>query len=132
MMKTFGTKIAALVLVSLAAACATTGPAETATASKPAAKASAPAKPAFRQADILGRDAKSLDALLGAPALVRTEGAGEFRRYALAQCSLIVILYTNEQGQFSAGHLDAAAKLASEEKPDLDLCLAGGLAAKAS
>jgi hypothetical protein len=62
---------------------------------------------------------------------VRTEGAGEFRRYALADCSLIVILYTNEKGEFSAGHLDAAAKVSGEEEPDLDGCLAKGLPPKA-
>lgn len=130
-MKAAALKTVALGLLSLAAACATTGETQTAPAARPVAKAAAPAKPVFRQADILGRDAKSLDALLGAPALVRTEGAGEFRRYALAECSLIVILYTNDKGEFSAGHLDAAAKSASAGKPDLDLCLARGLPAKA-
>ncbi|MBB5517635.1 hypothetical protein [Amphiplicatus metriothermophilus] len=86
-----------------------------------------PAAPVFLRGDVLGRDAAALDALLGAPALVRREGAGEFRRYALADCALIVILYPDESGAPAARHLEAAAVRAGAARPDLDDCLARGL-----
>jgi hypothetical protein len=113
--------------IMLAAGCATTGeePAVAAAREKP------PAKPAFRQSDIAGKDAAALDRLLGAPALIRKEGAGEFRRYAFKSCSLIVILYPDDKGALAAQKVDAAAKVAGEPRPDLDLCLAKGLAAAA-
>lgn len=118
--------VAALLACFSLAACATTSPGASST------KASPPGKPAFTQADLLGLDADAIDERLGEPALVRREGAGEFRRYALADCALIVILYPNDQGSVAAAHLDAAAKSSSEEKPDLDRCLAGGLAPPSS
>jgi len=95
-------------------------------------RAPAPSKPVFTQADFIGLGAEALDERLGKPALVRREGAGEFRRYALADCALIVILYPNDQGSVAAAHLDAAAKSSGEEKPDLDRCLAKGLAQPSS
>ncbi|MEX0645268.1 MAG: hypothetical protein WD076_08155 [Parvularculaceae bacterium] len=118
--------LAALLAGLALAACATIG--ERGSAAKPAA----PGKPAFTQADLIGLDAEAIDELLGTPALVRREGAGEFRRYALADCALIVILFANDEGAAAAAHLDAAAKSSSEEKPDLDLCLARGLAEASS
>lgn len=92
-----------------------------------ATPAPGPAAPTFLRADVLGRDAAALDSLLGAPALVRREGAGEFRRYALADCALIVILYPDESGARASRHLEAAATRAGAPKPDLDACLARGL-----
>ncbi|MEE2690330.1 MAG: hypothetical protein VX640_02205 [Pseudomonadota bacterium] len=121
-----------LSILSVAAAavtgCASTGGAgEGATA--PAASA-AKLKPAFVKSELMGRDARALDELLGAPALVRREGEGEFRRYALADCALIVILYPNENGARAAAYLDSAATRSNEPKPNLDACLARGLPAK--
>jgi len=82
--------------------------------------------PAYERRDILGADGEAVDALLGAPALVRREGAGEFRRYALRACSLIVILYPDENAGLVAKHVEATALHAGDGKPDLDACLAGG------
>lgn len=115
--------------MAILAGCASTGAGVKPAASAPVLPA-APAKPMFLQADIMGRDAKALDDLLGAPALIRREGEGEFRRYALADCALIVILYPDETGKSAAAHLDSAAMRSGEPKPDLDQCLARGLAAK--
>ena len=116
------------------AAAALAGCASTGADVKPAAGApslpAAPSKPMFLQADLMGRDAKALDDLLGAPALVRREGEGEFRRYGLADCALIVILYPDKAGKRAAAHLDSAATRSGEAKPDLDMCLARGLARK--
>ena len=87
----------------------------------------APAAPVFLLSDILGADAQAIDALLGDPALVRREGAGEFRRYGLKTCSLIVILYPDETAAAPrAAHVEATALHADEEKPDPEACLAGG------
>ncbi len=109
--------------VLAAAGCATSGTKE----QPPPAAEKAPDKPAFRLVDIAGRDAKALDKLLGAPALTRKEGVGEFRRYAFESCALIVILYPDEKGALTAKTVEAAAKISGEPKPDLGLCLAKGL-----
>ncbi|MEZ5892766.1 MAG: hypothetical protein R3C58_06435 [Parvularculaceae bacterium] len=89
-------------------------------------EAGAPAKPVFALSQISGKDGKVLDALLGAPDLARKEGEGEFRRYALARCSLMIVLYPDESGVKRAASIDAGALKSGDEKPDLDACLAGG------
>ena len=109
-------------------ACATTGAAPgEADASPPE-----PIEPAFTAADILGKGAQEVDSVLGAPALARREGAGEYRRYDLARCALIAILYPDENGVVAVRRLDSAAKRSGVDKPDLDDCLAGGLEAPAA
>ncbi|MGE0409043.1 MAG: hypothetical protein AB7P23_07250 [Amphiplicatus sp.] len=108
----------------LLSACATTGKAPSAATPETTMLA----RPAFTVKSLIGLDAAALDRRLGAPALVRREGAGEFRRYSLASCALIVILYPDEKGVQSAAHLDSAAMRSGEEKPDLNICLAKGLA----
>ena len=85
-----------------------------------------PLTPVFVLDDILGATPDQVDALLGAPTLTRREGAGEYRRYALQDCTLIVILYPDETGAARASHVDAAAQSASADKPDLGACLARG------
>ena len=86
----------------------------------------APLAPVFVLDDILGAGADAIDALLGPAALVRREGAGEFRRYSLSKCSLLVILYPDENGEPAAAHVEAAALRAGEDKPDAGECLAAG------
>jgi len=110
----------------MAVAC-TTSPQVQTGASEASTPQLAPTTPAFVQKDILGKSAETLDTLLGEAALIRREGNGEFRRYTLASCSLIVILYPDNGALPQATHLDAAAKTSEEEKPDLDTCLAAGL-----
>lgn len=104
-----------------AAACATT-------AETPADRVgpAAPTTPAYVLSDILDAPAAAVDALLGPPALTRREGAGEYRRYGLSACTLIVILYPDDAGVARARHVDAAALNADEDKPDLAACLAAG------
>lgn len=112
-----------LLAASLAAAgCATTE------ASAPRASAKAPAVPAFLAADLENATAEEIDEKLGAPALTRVEGAGEFRRYTLARCALIVILYPDDKGARRAATLHAGALVSGDETPDLDECLAAGKA----
>jgi hypothetical protein len=110
------------------AACSTTrvetGP-EIAGPSKPLGKTF------LRQADLQGKDAATVDKLLGQPALRRVEGKGDYRRYAFEDCTLIVILYPDEKGRVGVRELDAAAKISGEASPDLDQCLARGPAKKA-
>ena len=105
------------------AACATDGGAPRA-----GAASGAPSQPAYLLADIAGKEAADLDALLGAPDLTRREGDGEFRRYGLAGCALLIVLYPDENGQKRAASVDAGALKSGDEKPDLDLCLARGKA----
>lgn len=107
------------------AACAAAGGA-TQSLPAPGGENAFPEKPIFRMADVAGKEGADLDALLGVPDLTRNEGAGEFRRYRLAECALLVVLYPDEKGVKRAASVDAGALIAGEEKPDVDLCLARG------
>jgi hypothetical protein len=114
----------------LLAACSTTDGAKPARPSAAKAASQPYQGPVFlRQSDLAGKEARALDALLGAPALKRAEGRGEFRRYAFASCSLFIILYPDEKGAPRVQEIDAGPKISGEEKPDLDDCLARGPAA---
>ena len=115
-----------LAVLLLAAGCATAGTSE----QSAAGAGGAPGAPAFRVADFDQKDGAALDALLGAPDLTRVEGAGEFRRYTLADCALIVILYPDDAGVKRAARLDAGALTSGGERPDLDACLARGKGAE--
>lgn len=119
----YGAKAWAPAGLVLLAGCATTG--VDAPGAAPTAQR-APSKPAFLQSDIVGLDGKSLDTLLGAPALTRREGSGEYRRYAFSRCEVIVILYPDQSGKSAVRSIDSAAKMSGEAKPDLDECLAFG------
>ena len=92
----------------------------------PVAETAVPAAPQFTRDQLAGADPDDLELLFDAPGLVRREGAGEFRRYGLANCSLIVILYPDETGDMRVDHIEAAALSSEDEKPDLDACLARG------
>ena len=116
--------VAASVLASLWALAGCAG-APPAVAPAPVAPP-APGAPAFVIGDILGASADAIDGLLGPAALVRREGPGEFRRYGLGNCSLIVILYPDGNGEPVASHVEAAALRAGEDKPDAGECLAAG------
>lgn len=115
-------RIAALLLGLGAGACASAPQGAPADIAAP----SPPADPVYQTDDILGAPPGALDALLGAPALVRREGKGEYRRYQLRECALIVLLYPDEVGAVRAAHLDASALASGAAKPDLEACLAAG------
>jgi len=114
--------LAACIGLVLPAACAT---APAADAPAPQASRQAPLRPAINPDDILGKRPDALDQLLGAPSLTRREGQGEFRRYAMGECTLIVILYPDEDGAPRVAHLDAAAQTSGAAKPAVEDCLAG-------
>ncbi len=95
----------------------------------PAASAKkAPAEPQFLAAELEKMSIAELDEALGLPALTRTEGAGEFRRYMLARCAIMVILYPDEKGERRIAKMDAGALVSGEKAPALDECLAAGKA----
>jgi len=106
-----------------AAACATT---ESSEAPIAAAKPSKPVKPVYVLSDIEYATASELTDTLGEASLTRREGIGEYRRYGLKTCALIIILYPDDTGGMRATHFDAVALRSGEEKPDLDSCLAAG------
>lgn len=106
-----------------AAGCATTAAPRSADgAPKPAGK------PAFVAAQFENATAAEIDGKLGAPALTRIEGTGEFRRYMLTRCALIVILYPDDKGERRAATLHAGALVSGEEAPTVADCLAAGKA----
>lgn len=111
----------ALICFTLTAACANLP----LTVERQKAPAEPPA-PAFQMQDILGAKPSDIDALLGPPALTRVEGEGEFRRYTLKECELIIVLYPNDEGGKRATHIDTAARRSGMNKPDLSDCLAAG------
>ena len=115
-------RIVACLVLFFSAACATAPEAPQKTVKTPVA----PAAPVFLRADLEGANIRKLNDLLGEPALTRREGNGEYRRYALTACTLIVILYPDELGVAKVAHMDATATSSNVEKPDLDTCLATG------
>ena len=82
--------------------------------------------PQWQRSDFMGANASTVEALLGAPSLSRREGEGEYRRYGLSTCTLVIILYPDEKGVPRVAHMDATAQGSAGEKPDLDACLAKG------
>ncbi|MGF1545342.1 MAG: hypothetical protein ACFB00_12730 [Parvularculaceae bacterium] len=87
-----------------------------------------PTEPAFAADDIVGESPASVDALLGAPALARKEGPGEFRRYDLAACNLAVLFFPPTPGAAPvAKSLHASALSSSRGAPSLASCLAVGV-----
>ena len=82
--------------------------------------------PVFATADVIGANSGELDALFGAPALTRREGEGEFRRYSMSSCELLVVLTPGTDGVERVVHLDAAARQSGQEKPTVENCLAAG------
>ncbi|WP_425410469.1 hypothetical protein [Hyphococcus sp.] len=119
-----GLKIISTIAVCLASAACATAPQTP--GPEPIAAPIAPAPPAFRLDEFLGAGPDAVDAMLGAPALTRKEGAGEYRRYSLSTCSLIIILYPDETGTQKVAHVDTTALQSASEKPDLEDCLAAG------
>ncbi len=117
------TAISALAAFSLAA-CATSPGALSPEISTPTA--AAPSAPVYVIADFTNATAETIDALLGPAALTRKEGDGEYRRYSLSECALIIILYPDKTGQRRAAHLEATALSSGAEKPALADCLAAG------
>lgn len=117
-----------LIALGLAAAGCATTPAPVAGAKAPSRAERANAPPAFLAVDLNGRTVAEIDKALGAPDLTRIEGAGEFRRYALAQCALLVILYPDEKGERRVTRLDVGALVSGDKAPGLDDCLAAGKA----
>jgi len=105
-----------------ASACATTGT----TTPQGAAATTRPTAPVYQMADLQDLRASEVNDILGAPSLTRREGAGEYRRYTLSTCSLVIILYPDETGAQRVAHLDATALTSDEKKPDLETCLAAG------
>lgn len=117
--------VAAAAFAALAA-CASTGEAPVPSPGKTNGGAPSPERAQFRVRDVMGKGSAELDRQFGKPSLVRREGPGEYRRYTLKACQLIVILYPDETGAPIAGHVETAAKTADEQKPDLAACLARG------
>ena len=118
------TAFAFVIMIGAAAGCPTSG--VPAAGAPPAAAGKAPSAPRFLAADLKRMSAAELDETLGAPALTRVEGAGEFRRYMLDECALLVILYPDEKGERRVARLDAGALVSGAGTPDLDACLAAG------
>ena len=120
----FGSRSAIFAGLLLASACASTGqePVLEAVTAAPV-----PTEPAFVLDNIIDAEPSALDVLLGEQSFTRREGDGEFRRYSLSTCMLIIILYPDENGVQRAAFADAAPLDSEMEKPDLEACLAAGL-----
>lgn len=84
------------------------------------------APPVYRLSQIEGKSPAELDSILGPADLSRSEGVGEFRRYRMRLCSLIVVLYPDDSGVKRATNISAGSLRSGDEKPNLDACLAAG------
>lgn len=123
----FSRPVLAALTASALSACATTEAPGTKVGAVPEAGNTLIQEPVFTRADVMSKTALELDASFGEPALVRREGKGEFRRYDLDRCGLIVILLANGAGEMAVTRIDAAAKTSDVAAPDVDHCLSGGL-----
>jgi hypothetical protein len=83
--------------------------------------ASAATKP--RISDLIGRAAAQIDAQIGAPDLVRSEGEGELRIYRNAACVLHVFAYPRG-GVRQATHIEARTPDGQIVGAEADDCLA--------
>ena len=70
---------------------------------------SAPALPPPSTDDLLGGQAGTVRAKLGAPDFVRSEPGAEIWRYAGRSCQLFVFFYETADRSLTAAHIDARA-----------------------
>lgn len=123
-MRNFKTTAASALTAFSLAACATTPDAPSPEISAPTP--AVPSAPIYVVSDFENATAEAIDGLLGPAALTRKEGDGEYRRYSLSECALIIILYPDETGARRAAHLEATALSSGAAKPSLEDCLAAG------
>ena len=84
--------------------------------------------PAFVIEDLEGKELGELDRLLGAASLVRSEGRGEFRRYAFDRCMLMIVAVPDDSGVKRVSSLYAGAKTSEDPKDvSVEECLFFGL-----
>lgn len=85
-----------------------------------------PALPAFSKADFIDRPPADLEGLLGRPALVRREGAGEFRRYDTQNCRLYAVVFPDEGGQPVVKNLSVGPLISGAVAPEFARCFVTG------
>jgi hypothetical protein len=90
----------------------------------PAPRAAPTSAPRLTRADLIGRDAAALDAALGAPDLVRRDGAGEVRLYRGPACVLHVFVYARN-GAAQATHIEARDTGGRLDADRMAACIAG-------
>ena len=71
----------------------------------------------------IGQPAASLEALVGQPAFVRQEMAGEFRRYDLGPCRVYAVIAENGSGRPVIGSLSISGTLPGAGSMTLQQCL---------
>ena len=71
----------------------------------------------------IGQPATSLEALVGQPAFVRQEMAGEFRRYDLGPCRVYAVIAENGSGRPVIGSLSISGTLPGAASMTLQQCL---------
>ncbi|MEO1707968.1 MAG: hypothetical protein AAFR69_09575 [Pseudomonadota bacterium] len=86
----------------------------------------APVAPRLQPGDLVGADAQTADALLGAaPVGIIREGSGEIKRYAGADCMLLVILYPDNRGNRTVQAVEGSAARTSAPPTNTQSCLNG-------
>lgn len=121
-----GASLAAILLAGCASVEGPASPVSTGSGIEEGIEPIVPQGPVYVRSDFAGVLGSSVDARLGAPALVRREGEGEFRRYNLQNCNLIVILYPDELGRARVTQLETATKSSADAPLTLEECLAAG------
>ena len=119
--------LSAAVILCQLAACATAPAPSSGVAER--VEPAAPQRPAIDPSDLIGLKRDGLETLLGAPDLSRKEGPGEFYRYAMTNCVLIVLLYPDEKGDVRVEKIDATAATSGAPKPSVETCASGAAGA---
>ncbi len=78
--------------------------------------------PRATMADLLGADPARIDSYLGAPEIVRREGAGELRLYRSNNCVLHIFLYPRN-GTIGATHVEARNDTAQLDPSATERCI---------
>ena len=85
-----------------------------------------PQLPEITREEFLGQPPGNLEILLGAPALTRREGPGEFRRYDTATCRVYAVVFPGEGGRPVIRSLSVGALTAGYPAPEFASCFVTG------
>lgn len=92
----------------------------------PAEATPVPTAPAFAESDFLDKAPGELDALLGDPALIRTEGSGQFRRYDTSTCRIYAVVTQGKGGRARVASISAGPLVAGDPAPSFGSCFVTG------
>ena len=82
-----------------------------------------PSGPPIDPIQFVGKPPSELEKIVGAPALVRAEGLGEFRRYDGPDCSVYALVKKSGASPETVASVTAGARFAGADRPETGVCL---------